>query len=177
MSEKRCSGSRCSSAPAFAGLPVLWMVSSSFKSNLEIFAYPPALIDHSFSFDAYLAVLSDPGQLRFFFNSYLVAILVTICTVITSIMAGYSFEPLRLSLQASPEPGHHRRPVSAAHHADDPLLRPDRLAENLQYLYGAGVDLHGVHAVLRHHHDDRLFQHAPARSGRSRHDRRAAAAS
>ena len=74
----------------FAGLPVLWMVASSFKSNLEIFAYPPALIDHSFSFAAYEAVLSDPGQLRFFFNSYLVAILVTICTVITSILAGYS---------------------------------------------------------------------------------------
>ncbi len=75
----------------FSGLPVLWMVSSSFKSNLEIFAYPPALIDYSFSFDAYTAVLSDPGQLRFFFNSYLVAILVTICTVVTSILAGYSF--------------------------------------------------------------------------------------
>ena len=39
----------------FAGLPVLWMVASSFKSNLEIFAYPPALIDESFSFQAYLA--------------------------------------------------------------------------------------------------------------------------
>ena len=75
----------------FAGLPVVWMVASSFKSNLEIFAYPPALIDHTFSLKAYEAVLSDPGKLRFFFNSYLVAILVTICTVITSILAGYSF--------------------------------------------------------------------------------------
>ncbi len=75
----------------FAGLPVLWMVASSFKSNTEIFAYPPHLIDHSFSFQAYQAVLGDPMQLRFFFNSYLVAILVTIATVITSILAGYSF--------------------------------------------------------------------------------------
>ena len=75
----------------FAGLPVLWMVASSFKSNMEIFAYPPRLIDESFSFKAYEAVLGDPMQLRFFFNSYLVSILVTICTVITSILAGYSF--------------------------------------------------------------------------------------
>ena len=75
----------------FAGLPVLWMVASSFKSNTEIFAYPPHLIDESFSLQAYQAVLGDPEQLRFFFNSYLVSILVTICTVITSILAGYSF--------------------------------------------------------------------------------------
>ncbi|MCY4145797.1 MAG: carbohydrate ABC transporter permease [Chloroflexi bacterium] len=75
----------------FAGLPALWMVASAFKSNLAIFAYPPALIDHSFSFNAYLAVLGDARQLRFFFNSYLVALLVTICTVVASILAGYSF--------------------------------------------------------------------------------------
>ena len=75
----------------FAGLPVLWMVAASFKSNLEIFAYPPRLIDESFSFDSYAAVLGDPERLRFFFNSYLVSILVTICTVITSILAGYAF--------------------------------------------------------------------------------------
>ena len=75
----------------FAGLPVLWMVAASFKSNLEIFAYPPRLIDESFSFDSYAAVLGDPGRLRFFFNSYLVSILVTICTVVTSILAGYAF--------------------------------------------------------------------------------------
>ena len=75
----------------FAGLPVLWMVASSFKSNTEIFAYPPHLIDESFSLQAYLAVLGDPVQVRFFINSYLVSILVTICTVITSILAGYSF--------------------------------------------------------------------------------------
>lgn len=75
----------------FAGLPVLWMVSSSFKSNMEIFAYPPRLIDASFSFASYTAVLTDPQQLRFFFNSYLVSTLVTILTLIVGILAGYSF--------------------------------------------------------------------------------------
>ena len=75
----------------FAGLPVLWMVASSFKSNKQIFDYPPQFIDQSFSLKAYHAVLTDPMQLRFFFNSYLVSILVTICTVIISILAGYSF--------------------------------------------------------------------------------------
>ena len=66
----------------FAGLPVLWMFAASFKSNTQIFAYPPRLIDESFSLASYIAVLTDPQQLRFFFNSYLVSGLVTNFTVI-----------------------------------------------------------------------------------------------
>ena len=79
------------SGALFAGFPVLWMFASSFKSNTEIFAYPPRLISESFSLDAYRAVLTDPQQLRFFFNSYLVSILVTIFTLVVGILGGYSF--------------------------------------------------------------------------------------
>ena len=75
----------------FAGLPVLWMFVSSFKSNTEIFAYPPRLIDESFSLAAYRAVFTDPQQRRFFLNSYLVSALVTIFTALIGILAGYSF--------------------------------------------------------------------------------------
>ena len=75
----------------FAGLPVLWLFAASFKSNTRIFAYPPQLIDDSFSFGAYSTVLTNPEQLRYFFNSYLVSILVTLFTLIVGILAGYSF--------------------------------------------------------------------------------------
>src|SRR5437868_10820431 len=75
----------------FAGLPALWMFAASFKSNQEIFAYPPRLIDESFSLGSYLEVFSNPEQLRFFFNSYLVAALVTLSTLIVGILAGYAF--------------------------------------------------------------------------------------
>jgi multiple sugar transport system permease protein len=75
----------------FAGLPIVWMVAASFKSNLEIFAYPPRLIDESFSWGAYTAVLSDPQQVRFFINSYLISLLVTFFTLLIGILAGYSF--------------------------------------------------------------------------------------
>lgn len=75
----------------FAGLPVLWMFASSFKSNTEIFAYPPRLIDESFSLAAYRAVFTDPQQRRFFLNSYFVSALVTIFTALIGILAGYSF--------------------------------------------------------------------------------------
>lgn len=75
----------------FAGLPVLWMFASSFKSNTEIFAYPPHLIDESFSLAAYSAVINDPQQRRFFFNSYLISLSVTLSTLVMGILAGYSF--------------------------------------------------------------------------------------
>ena len=75
----------------FAGLPVVWMIASSLKSNTEIFAYPPRLISDSFSLTAYIEVLTNPEQVRFFLNSYLVATLVMICTLIVGILAGYSF--------------------------------------------------------------------------------------
>jgi multiple sugar transport system permease protein len=75
----------------YAGFPILWMVTSSFKSNTEIFAYPPQLITKSFSFNAYMVVLTNPEKLRFFFNSYLVSILVTFLTLIVGTLAGYSF--------------------------------------------------------------------------------------
>ena len=76
---------------AFAGLPVLWMLSSSFKSNSEIFAWPPKLITENFSFAAYTTVLTDPVKLRFFVNSYVIAITVTVLTLVCAILAAYAF--------------------------------------------------------------------------------------
>jgi multiple sugar transport system permease protein len=75
----------------FAGLPVLWMLSTSFKANGEVFQNPPRLITKSFSFDAYKAILGSTTQLRFFLNSYIVAIAVTILTLLVAILAGYAF--------------------------------------------------------------------------------------
>ncbi|GAA1608690.1 carbohydrate ABC transporter permease [Actinoplanes couchii] len=75
----------------FAALPVLWMLSTSLKSNGEVFQNPPQLITDSFSFDAYTAILTDPAQLQFFLNSYIVAGSVTVLTLLVAILAGYAF--------------------------------------------------------------------------------------
>lgn len=86
----------------FAGLPVLWMLSSSFKPNTEIFEYPPRLITENFSFEAYSAILHDPVTIRFFINSYVVAGAVTLLTLFVAILAAYAFSryqfPYRRSL-------------------------------------------------------------------------------
>lgn len=75
----------------FAAAPVLWMLSSSFKSNTEIFELPPRLLTESFSFDAYIAIFTDPEKLRFFLNSYIVAGSVTLLTLVVAIQAAYAF--------------------------------------------------------------------------------------
>lgn len=75
----------------FSALPVLWMLSSSFKSNSEIFEFPPRLVTPGFSFDAYTTILTDPVKLRFFVNSYVVALSVTFLTLVVAVLAAYAF--------------------------------------------------------------------------------------
>lgn len=78
-------------AALFSGLPIIWLLSSSFKSNRNIFAVPPKLVDESFSFDAYIEVLTDPEKIRFFINSYVIAGLVVAATLVIALLAAYSF--------------------------------------------------------------------------------------
>ncbi|MEV0388696.1 carbohydrate ABC transporter permease [Nonomuraea sp. NPDC050643] len=88
----------------FAGLPVVWMLSTSFKTNGEVFQVPPRLITENFSFDAYAMILGDETQLMFFINSYIVALSVTVLTLFVAILAAYGFSrynfPMKRSINA-----------------------------------------------------------------------------
>jgi multiple sugar transport system permease protein len=75
----------------FAGFPVLWMLSSSFKSNANIFEFPPQIVDSSFSISSYVAVLTDPVELGYFANSYIVALSVTAITLLVALLTAYAF--------------------------------------------------------------------------------------
>ena len=83
----------------FAGLPVLWMLSTSFKANGEVFQNPPRLITKTFSFDAYREILGSSTQLRFFANSYIVAIGVTVLTLLVALLAGFAFSRFTFPFQ------------------------------------------------------------------------------
>lgn len=75
----------------FAALPVLWMLSSSFKQNTDIFAYPPQLIPVNPTLDAYTAIFTDPVKVRFFLNSYFVSLSVTVLTLLVAVLAAFAF--------------------------------------------------------------------------------------
>ncbi len=74
----------------FAGLPVLWMLSSSFKLNTDIFAYPPQLIPPNPTLEAYTAIFTDPVKVRFFLNSYFISLSVTVLTLLVAVLAAYA---------------------------------------------------------------------------------------
>ncbi|ESW74196.1 carbohydrate ABC transporter permease [Mesorhizobium sp. C280B] len=75
----------------FAGFPILWMFFTSLKSNTEIFALPPKLLPDHFTNVAYLSIFNDPTKVRFFLNSYLVAGVVTLLTLLIAILTAYGF--------------------------------------------------------------------------------------
>ena len=75
----------------YACFPVVWMFFSSLKSNTEIFSIPPELFPKEFTLKAYNSIFSSPMKVRFFLNSYLVAMVVTLLTLFVAILAGYSF--------------------------------------------------------------------------------------
>ena len=75
----------------YASFPVFWMFFCSLKSNTEIFSLPPKLLPKVFTLSAYKAIFSNSIKLRYFFNSYFVALSVTFLTLIIGILAGYAF--------------------------------------------------------------------------------------
>jgi multiple sugar transport system permease protein len=83
----------------FAGFPVVWMLSTSLKPNGEVFQVPPRLISKNLSLDAYWKILGNEQNLRFFLNSYIVALWVTALTLLTAILAAYGFSRFEFRLK------------------------------------------------------------------------------
>lgn len=79
----------------FSCFPVFWMLTSSFKSNTEIFALPPTILPKAFTLEAYSTIFADPVKIRFFINSYFVSGMVTVLTVVIATLAAYAFSRFR----------------------------------------------------------------------------------
>lgn len=71
--------------------PVVWMLSTAFKPNNEVFAAPPRLIADSPTIQAFVSILTDGAKLRIFGNSYLVATCVVLITLLIAVHAAYAF--------------------------------------------------------------------------------------
>ena len=74
--------------------PVVWMLASSFKGALAMFADPPVLIA-DFTFDNYRQVLSDSQFTRAFLNSVIVSSGTAIISMALAIPASYSLARLQ----------------------------------------------------------------------------------
>src|SRR5579863_1379844 len=85
----------------YSGFPILWMFFASLKSNTEIFALPPRLLPEHFTTEAYFSIFGDPTKVRFFLNSYLVAGVVTVLTVLIAIFTAYGFSRYSFRFKAT----------------------------------------------------------------------------
>lgn len=75
--------------------PLWWMVSSSLKSNAEVFAFPPVLWPQTPQWGNYARVFElQPFALQFL-NSLYIAVIVTVGVLLISSMAGYAFARIR----------------------------------------------------------------------------------
>ena len=69
--------------------PFVWMLFSSFKQNKEIMALEQQLLPKVFTFDNYINMNARFNFMRFFANSLLVTIVVTLIVIYTSTICGF----------------------------------------------------------------------------------------
>ena len=76
--------------------PIYWMLTTSLKPNAEVFKYPPTFLPRQPTLEAYGRVLGDKEYIRYYGNSYLVATMVSLVTVVLGGLAGYGFSRFRM---------------------------------------------------------------------------------
>lgn len=75
-------------------MPFVWMLSSSFKFNNEIFVYPIRWIPDPIRFSNYEKVWTEIPFPTYYFNTLKVSVIVTLGQIFTCSLAAYSFSKL-----------------------------------------------------------------------------------
>jgi multiple sugar transport system permease protein len=77
--------------------PIVWMVFASMRPTLETLSDPPVWIPRDVTFAAYAQLLADPTQLRYFFNTYLIAFATAALSVLLGSLCAYGFSRFRIA--------------------------------------------------------------------------------
>jgi multiple sugar transport system permease protein len=75
--------------------PFFWMVSNAVRSNAEVLAIPVRLLPNVFEWDNFAKAWTQLPFGRFFLNSMIVSVSVTLITVVVSCLSGYAFARLK----------------------------------------------------------------------------------
>ncbi len=76
-------------------MPFLWMISTSLKPADEVYTFPPQWIPSTLVLQNYVRAWNAAPFARYFFNSTVIAIAVTLGTLVTSSLAAYAFARIR----------------------------------------------------------------------------------
>ncbi|MEU6534115.1 carbohydrate ABC transporter permease [Streptomyces sp. NPDC046928] len=74
--------------------PFLWMALSAFKTRQDLTASPPVWIPSHWTLDNFTALLDQLDMPRYFLNSLIVAVLVTVSNLVFCSMLGYALAKL-----------------------------------------------------------------------------------
>ena len=72
-------------------LPFIWMITTSLKGQTEVFAYPPTWIPKQLQWQNYLEVWKQAPFARYFLNSAIVALCVTVGQLTSCVLAAFAF--------------------------------------------------------------------------------------
>jgi multiple sugar transport system permease protein len=75
--------------------PLLWALSTALRPELETVSADFHWLPRHWTLDAFAQTLAAGNVVRWLFNSFLVALLVTVITMAISLMAAYAFSQLR----------------------------------------------------------------------------------
>ena len=79
----------------FCLLPLVWMISTSFKFEIDVFEYPIRWIPKRWNFNTYAKVFSDNSFYLYYFNSIKVTFLACAGNLFFASLAAYAFARLR----------------------------------------------------------------------------------
>lgn len=75
--------------------PFWWMLTSAFKTQTEIFEFPPPLLPHTLNWANFSTVFTFQPFSQQYLNSVYIAVIVTVANLIISALAGYAFARIR----------------------------------------------------------------------------------
>jgi multiple sugar transport system permease protein len=76
--------------------PIFWLVSTSFKNMVDIFAVPPIFIPATPTLDHYLNLFVEIQILKYIRNSLFVAVSTTLLALVTGTLAAYALARFKL---------------------------------------------------------------------------------
>jgi len=75
--------------------PFFWMLSNAVRSNAEVLAIPVRILPTVFEWDNFAKAWTTLPFGRFFLNSVIISVSVTVITVLVSCLSGYAFARLK----------------------------------------------------------------------------------
>jgi len=78
-------------------LPFVWMLSTSFKPEAEVFRFPPRFIPDNITITNYVNLFSRLDFAHYFLNTTLVAVCITGVSLFINSLAGYAFAKIRFT--------------------------------------------------------------------------------